>query len=285
MAPTLIKAEDHGPPAQDYTGLLWDLLRKSAEQHYQNTALTCCKQAANHLSLLVPQDSQSARSTSHLEWTYAQLLKASETLGLSLRRAGLEPGSTLVVFCPNNAEWTLLLWACASIGVTFAPLNTGFIDRSKEMRHVLETLQPAGIATLDQGDALKLGEKYPDLLDIQLKLVLSTEPSTAPDGWVTLSDLVNNTSTQNNIATSNTSHDNPELILFTSGTTSMPKACPHTGTSLEAQSRPYWETRRIGPSSRVLPIGPGVSLAKQNDVFRTTADNSSSISSRSPPYC
>jgi acyl-coenzyme A synthetase/AMP-(fatty) acid ligase len=262
MAPTSIKAEDHGPPTQDYTGSLWDLLRKSAEQHRQNTALACCKQAAGHLSFLVPQDSVGTRSTSHLEWTYTQLLKASETLGLSLKAAGLVPGSTLVVFCPNNAEWTLLLWACASIGVTFAPLNPGFIDRYKEMRHVLETLQPAGIAVFDQGDALKLGEKYPELLDTRLKLVLSTEPEAAPTGWLTLPDIVNNSSTQNGIETSNTPRDTPELILFTSGTTSMPKACPHTGKSLEAQSRPYWETRRIGPSSRVLPIGPGVSLAK-----------------------
>ena len=262
MAPPSIKAEDHGPPAQDYTGTLWDLLRESAEQHHGNIALTCCQQAADHLSLLVPQDSLSTQSTSHLEWTYAQMLKASETLGLALKTAGLEPDSILVVFCPNNAEWTLLLWACASIGVTFAPLNPGFLDRSKEMRHVLETLQPSGIAALDRGDALKLGEKYSDLLDIRLKLVLSTEPSAAPEGWVAFSDIVNNSSTQNDTETSTAPHDDPELILFTSGTTSMPKACPHTGKGLEAQSRPYWETRRIGPSSKVLPIGPGVSLAK-----------------------
>jgi acyl-coenzyme A synthetase/AMP-(fatty) acid ligase len=262
MAPTSIKAEDHGPPVQDYTGSLWDLLRRSAEQHRQNTALACCKQAAGHLSFLVPQDLLGTQSTSHLEWTYVQLLKAAETLGLSLSAAGLEPGSTLVVFCPNNADWTLLLWACASVGVTFAPLNPGFIDRYKEMRHVLGTLQPSGIAVFDQGDALKLGEKYSDLLDIKLKLVLNTEPDTAPTGWVTFSDIANNTTTRDEIEASTTRHDNPALILFTSGTTSMPKACPHTGKSLEAQSRPYWETRRIGPSSRVLPIGPGVSLAK-----------------------
>jgi hypothetical protein len=43
------------------------------------------------------------------------------------------------------------------------------------MRHVLEILQPSGIATIDQGDALKLGRKYSDLLDTQVKVFLSAE--------------------------------------------------------------------------------------------------------------
>lgn len=55
----------------------------------------------------------------------------------------------LVVFCPNYAEWTVLLWACASIGVTFAPLNPGLIGRTKEVRHVLQTLRPSGVAAID----------------------------------------------------------------------------------------------------------------------------------------
>jgi len=232
-----------------------------------------------------PPPPPGTQSSSHLQWTYGQLLEASEALGISLRSAGLEPGSTLVVFCPNYTEWTLLLWACASIGVTFAPLNPGFIDRSKEMRHVLETPQPSGIATLDQGDALKLGEKYSDIINVQMKLVLSTDPGDAPEGWLSLTDIMNNAPARQDVESSTSSHDNPELLLFTSGTTSMPKACPHTGKSLEAQSRPYWETRRIDPSSKALPIGLGVSFVKAcNDISWTTTNRISSTFSPSVPY-
>jgi acyl-CoA synthetase (AMP-forming)/AMP-acid ligase II len=273
-----LKAEDHGPPTEDYSGSLWSLLHHSAQQYPHNTALICCQQSNDHLHWLSLSEDDYWETKTNLEWTYAHLLRAAETLGRSLQQAGLERASKLVVVCPNNAEWTILLWACASVGVTLVPLNPGLLGRVKEMEHVLETVRPNGIAAFDGSDIRKLVEKYSNLLDVRLKLFLGPKQEALSNDWVGLFDLVKNSSSQLgeiaddsmlelNTQRDSPSHDTAAIILFTSGTTSLPKAVPYTGKSLEAQSRPYWSLRRIHPESKVMPIGPGVRFASQTLAF------------------
>ena len=264
------KAEDYGPPIEDYPGTFWSLLRTSAEHYPDHTALICCEQANDHLQWLSPTETDTQQA--HFRWTYTQLLRAAKTLGQSLQKAGIERASRLVVLCPNNAEWAVLLWACASIGVTFVPLNAGLVGRTKEMRHVLETIQPSGIAVFNEKDLVQLEEQYSDMLNTRLKLHLDQNSMSLPTNWVNLIDLVGSTHLQAEGVGSASIHDthgapsvddNAAVILFTSGTTSLPKAVPHTGKSLEAQSRSYWSARRIQAGSKVVPIGPGVRAEMQ----------------------
>jgi acyl-CoA synthetase (AMP-forming)/AMP-acid ligase II len=265
--PAKTRAEDYGPSVEEYSGSLWSTLQKPVQQHPDNIALICCQQANDHLSWLSPPGTGNQKA--HFEWTYAQLLRAAEALGRSLQHAGLDRASRLVALCPNNAEWTVLLWACAAIGVTFVPLNPGLIGREKEMRHVLGTIRPSGIAVFNEKDVLQLDAKYSDVLDIRLKLHLGPKSESTPINWVNLIDLVENSPVEREGVADTAMHnayiqspndDVAAIILFTSGTTSLPKAVPHTGKSLEAQSRLYWSVRRMQSGSKVVTIGPGVRI-------------------------
>ena len=71
-----------------------------------------------------------------IRWTYAELAERVETLACALLGLGLEKGDRLGLWSPNHAEWTLLQYATAEIGVILVNVNPAY--RSHELAYVLD---------------------------------------------------------------------------------------------------------------------------------------------------
>ena len=71
-----------------------------------------------------------------IRWTYREFADRVETLARGLLALGLETGDRLGVWSPNYAEWTLLQYATAEVGVILVNINPAY--RTHELAYVLE---------------------------------------------------------------------------------------------------------------------------------------------------
>ncbi len=70
-----------------------------------------------------------------LRFTYAQLGVAVDELARGLVAAGLGPGDRLGIWSPNRAEWTLVQYATAKLGVILVNVNPAY--RTSELQYAL----------------------------------------------------------------------------------------------------------------------------------------------------
>lgn len=71
-----------------------------------------------------------------IRWTYEQFGHRVADLAKSLMHAGLEQGDRLGLWSPNYAEWTLVQYATAEIGVILVNINPAY--RTHELKYALE---------------------------------------------------------------------------------------------------------------------------------------------------
>ncbi|WP_117000534.1 AMP-binding protein [Desertimonas flava] len=71
-----------------------------------------------------------------IRWTYAEFGERVDRLALGLLGLGLEPGDRVGLWSPNYAEWTLLQYATAQIGVVLVNVNPSY--RTHELSYALQ---------------------------------------------------------------------------------------------------------------------------------------------------
>ena len=70
-----------------------------------------------------------------VRYTYAEFGEAVDRLAAGLLAAGLEPGDRAGVWGPNRAEWTLVQYATAKVGVILVNINPAY--RTSELKYAL----------------------------------------------------------------------------------------------------------------------------------------------------
>jgi fatty-acyl-CoA synthase len=153
-------------------------------------------------------------------WTYTQLAADVDAVAHGLIGLGLVKGERVGIWAPNCAEWTLVQYATARIGVILVNINPAY--RSHELSYVL---QQSGIRTLIAVPEFK-GSSYtamidavkgdcPDLVDV----VLIGEPS-----WTDLLESGRGKPAgELDAITDALVNTEPINIQYTSGTTGFPK--------------------------------------------------------------
>ena len=153
-------------------------------------------------------------------WTYRELAADVNAAALGMLELGLRKGDRLGIWAPNRAEWVLVQYATAKIGVILVNINPAY--RSHELQYVLEQ---AGIRAIVAAPSFKASDyaamiaevrgNCPDLEHIVLlgsgewSALLDSGRSAAPDALVA--------------AQRELSADDPINIQYTSGTTGFPK--------------------------------------------------------------
>jgi fatty-acyl-CoA synthase len=153
-------------------------------------------------------------------WTYSQLRDDVETVAMGLLAAGLEKGDRLGIWAPNVAEWTLIQYATAKIGVILVNINPAY--RTHELEFVLKQ---AGVEVLVAAASFKtsdyagmIEQVRPNCAELRKVILIGT-----PD-WDELvtagraGDRAELTRRQGEL-----SPDDPINIQYTSGTTGFPK--------------------------------------------------------------
>ncbi|MBC7373156.1 MAG: AMP-binding protein [Frankiales bacterium] len=149
-------------------------------------------------------------------WTYAELDADVDRIACGLLSLGLVKGDRLALWSPNVAEWVLVQYATARLGVILVTVNPAY--RAHELAYVL---QQSGAAALVSAQTHK-GNDYRVMIE-QVRgecptlrhVVLLNDPT-----WQALLDAPSVDVTEHENALS---FDDPINIQYTSGTTGFPK--------------------------------------------------------------
>lgn len=245
-------AEAAGPPLTVRPSTLAEMLLEITTRCPDHRAFVSMYQP----STLYETQSETVKDD-YLTWTYRQLDNKGEDLAASLAARGICSGMHIAVALPNSAEWALLWWASVKLGTTFVPLDDRAVSRKDLMDHFLRILKPTALFVSDAAHASILLENHPLEMDaIAIRAVTDPNPSHL-NGWQNLKELLAegaNSNQQNptnqgalnaliptdepsKIPTINgrgeeykgqkeNDLDSILYILFTSGVSGLPKACP-----------------------------------------------------------
>ena len=201
------------------TPLLGELLRSATRRH------------PRHDAIVFPDHRLS----------YADFSDESHAIARALVARGVRPGAHIGILATTRPESLPLLFACVLIGAVAVLMNARF--RTQELRHVVRHCDLKWIVTGNLSavpNADRLLEAFPELLQDAARSSLAGDAAPILEHLITLDDaprgpfepwqdFLNN-------ARDVTDHDldrvadtvdpmNTALIMFTSGTTSMPKGC------------------------------------------------------------
>jgi len=144
------------------------------------------------------------------DWSFAQINGAANAVAAGFRAQGLTEGDRAAIICQNRAEFFVALFACQKTGVILCPLNW-----RQPAAELAETLQQVGISLL-----LTDAEFQATARDAAAGIgapVLTIEEDLA--GWIDAGGPA---------VSAPVPAERPWYLLFTSGTTGLPKSVIQT---------------------------------------------------------
>ena len=155
-----------------------------------------------------------------LRWTYAELDERVDRAAAALIAAGLGAGDRLGIWSPNRAEWTLLQYATARVGIIQVSVNPAY--RTSELEYALHQsgcrMLVAAPSFKTSDYAAMTAEVRPELPELERAIFFDT-----PE-WDELLEGGSAISTDEVRArAAEVAFDDPVNIQYTSGTTGFPK--------------------------------------------------------------
>lgn len=146
--------------------------------------------------------------------TYEEMATRVKRLANALQGLGVTAGSHVAVLAMNSPQVVETYYACATLGAVFVPLN--YRAKQEELTYMINT---AG------AEVIFVGERYLDLLESIKPSLTTIKHIIAYDAWP--SGALN----YDNLLATNPDDDifvevddeAPTILMFTSGTTAMPK--------------------------------------------------------------
>ena len=160
-----------------------------------------------------------------LRYTYAQLDEAIDVVARGLLDLGLEPGDRVGIWSPNYAEWVLVQYATAKIGVILVNINPAY--RTSELEYALNQ---SGCRMLIAAPSFKTSD-YVSMVDEVRPALGALEQAIflwSPE-WDDLQDRGTRVAQDRLRARAELlDFDQPINIQYTSGTTGFPKGATLT---------------------------------------------------------
>ncbi|HUH87071.1 MAG TPA: feruloyl-CoA synthase [Pusillimonas sp.] len=170
------------------------------------------------------------REPDHGPWrriSYAQALQAARRIGQALLERGLGVERPVLILSGNDIEQALLALGCQFAGIPYSPISPAYSLVSKDyekLRHVLEVITPGLVFAAD-------AQLYSDAInatispDIEL---VATRPGNINRPCTSFEQLFAEPTAAIDTAQQATGPDTIVKFLFTSGSTSLPKAVINT---------------------------------------------------------
>jgi acyl-CoA synthetase (AMP-forming)/AMP-acid ligase II len=146
--------------------------------------------------------------------TYEEMYPLVVKLANALQGLGIEQGQKIATMAQNSADFVITYYACAMLGVTFVPLN--YRSKDEELTHMLN---------VSECQAVFVSERYMELVErirptlTTVKNVISYGAATA--GSLSYSEII--ASAGDDEIWTEVDDKDATIIIFTSGTTALPK--------------------------------------------------------------
>ena len=171
-------------------------------------------------------------------WTYSQFWDEVRKLAAGLQKRGVKKGDRVIIHSDNSPEMVISWYACATVGAAGVTTNTRSVQA--ELAYFIEHTKAVAAITQPQFAQL-VAESGPQLAWVAVTEDNSGEAAEgfAHGDWLSFADLF---ATVEEFQPRPAEPMLPVGIMFTSGTTSRPKAVVHT------HANTLWGTR-IGPDN------------------------------------
>lgn len=226
MAVTM--SEDYGSPLPDEMPSSWDRLQRVIKNMPEALALVAMHQPAGLYGLPnVDLEDESYKQAPYLRWNYRTFSMAIDRLAAGLQAHGVRKGMPLITFLPNGAERLLAYFAANKLGCPFTPVSPKNLVNLEEVAHMVKVCLIN--ATEDKivfiAHDSSLTEQINTLPKAEGALKILVDGTIASDRWTNIATVFDSAKTRMNGAVVNgVAHvPNDEAIMFTSGSTSMPK--------------------------------------------------------------
>jgi fatty-acyl-CoA synthase len=187
-----------------------------------------------------------------VRWTYRELADRIETLARGLLGLGLEQGDRVGLWSPNYAEWTLLQYATAEIGVILVNVNPAY--RPYELAYVLDQSGCrllVAAPSFKTSDYVAMVEEVRDEREELERVIFLWSPEW--EALVTNAEGVSAGALDERRST--LAVDDPINIQYTSGTTGFPKGATLTHRNILNNGFFAAELQRFTPADRLcIPV-------------------------------
>ena len=241
-------SEAFGESLTDTASTVGELLAASSTANAKRTALVCLHQPATLFRELTGEDDAEYEPAACVRWSYAQLQFLADRLATSLSVRGMKAGAPMATLLPNGAQRVIMQWAAARLSCPLVPLDLRLLSSSSQVEHMLRQSEAQALLVWDSQMALALARRMPEVIT-QFGLKILALPGGVP-GWQNFQDLISE-SERVDIRSQTTRSHEPALIIFTSGTTALPKGCIQTHRNLIAGAEANRKNTSMGVNSVV----------------------------------
>ena len=186
-----------------------------------------------------------------LRYSYAELAAAVEEVARGLLAMGLEPGERVGIWAPNCAEWTLVQFATAKLGIVLVNINPAY--RTSELEFAL---RQSGCRALVAARAFKSSDYVAMVEEVRPKVPTLEQVVflDGPDWDALLAGAARVSPAEVAERQAATQFDDPINLQYTSGTTGFPKAA--TLSHHNILNNAYFVGRGCGYSGRTGSASP-----------------------------
>ncbi|KAL8824128.1 MAG: hypothetical protein Q9191_005282, partial [Dirinaria sp. TL-2023a] len=262
--PAYVQGRDSQSPAQSLKTSFSEAVRENGDLD----ALVCLYQNPNAAPNCFGGKRDSERLA--LRWTYKELCKDAQKLAVWFSGKSIRRGDRILTFLESGAEFTVTLWAAALLRACLVPLDPRSINRSQELKHYLAISQPSAVFVANTAAADAVEQQCAEQVKgIKALIIAQDEVRETKFDWHSIIKIIQAEEEESlgsqEFEAQDDRNEDLEVVIFTSGTTSLPKGCAHTTRTLWQATKSTSLSNKsnyllVSPSFHILGLWPLIQI-------------------------